>query len=554
MAYKKYIKKNGKLYGPYTYHSRRIDGKVVSEYHGKNENNFSFKSPKIISRNLVLALIGAFLLIMISLFVYNVSINNLTGNVALDLKTKYLENENLKGNFILKLKEGELVPSDSKIIINTTTQNYEYLLSDLTSEEPATGDFYIENSVISGSGQGYGKEGIKEISQDLSFILEISSEKKADDEIPTKETETQTETPTETETQTEETPTETPTETETPITGNIVSGFLRSISNFFLGLNPSRGLTGQVSLNVEDTIDGEVSIDKPFTYTLNDGQVATIKKSSVKIKSSGEEIDEKEIIIDQNENTITITTEYVGEEKGFGKEYLTEEIGEELIIDLEVLNIPAEKGVLMVSVLHEGESIVSVSKELDVEGETIVTSNETSIFISSSSFALTQEENDILSSTFENLTIKTTKALTQNERLRLRYQLDKYWIEYSYDYDGNLEKISDIIERDKSRWLKDIAKELLKEKSDSLNVDELINKEFNLSSIKIVSVTSNITKTEDLKQEEDINKTEENNSTIESIENVTTETNESTNDTNSTIINNIEVSEDNSTEEINVSS
>src|SRR3989344_4093584 len=118
MAYKKYIKKNGKLYGPYTYHSRRIDGRVVSEYHGKNEDNFSFKSSKIISRNLVLALIGAFFLIIIGLFVYNVSINNLTGNVALDLKTKYLDNENLKGNFILKLKEGELVPSDSKIIIN----------------------------------------------------------------------------------------------------------------------------------------------------------------------------------------------------------------------------------------------------------------------------------------------------------------------------------------------------------------------------------------------------------------------------------------------------
>ena len=34
MAYKKYIKRNGKLYGPYIYNSRRVNGKVTSEYHG----------------------------------------------------------------------------------------------------------------------------------------------------------------------------------------------------------------------------------------------------------------------------------------------------------------------------------------------------------------------------------------------------------------------------------------------------------------------------------------------------------------------------------------
>ena len=37
MAYKKYIQRNGKLYGPYLYESKRVDGKVVSEYHGSEE-------------------------------------------------------------------------------------------------------------------------------------------------------------------------------------------------------------------------------------------------------------------------------------------------------------------------------------------------------------------------------------------------------------------------------------------------------------------------------------------------------------------------------------
>ena len=37
MVYKKYIKRNGKLYGPYIYESKRVNGKVISEYHGSEE-------------------------------------------------------------------------------------------------------------------------------------------------------------------------------------------------------------------------------------------------------------------------------------------------------------------------------------------------------------------------------------------------------------------------------------------------------------------------------------------------------------------------------------
>ncbi len=36
MVHKRYIKRNGKIYGPYAYHSRRVGGKVISEYRGKD--------------------------------------------------------------------------------------------------------------------------------------------------------------------------------------------------------------------------------------------------------------------------------------------------------------------------------------------------------------------------------------------------------------------------------------------------------------------------------------------------------------------------------------
>ena len=39
MAYKKYIKRGGKIYGPYIYHSRRVNGRVISEYRGTGKEN-----------------------------------------------------------------------------------------------------------------------------------------------------------------------------------------------------------------------------------------------------------------------------------------------------------------------------------------------------------------------------------------------------------------------------------------------------------------------------------------------------------------------------------
>ena len=42
MVYKKYIKRNGKTFGPYIYHSKKIKGKVITEYRGKYKDyNFN---------------------------------------------------------------------------------------------------------------------------------------------------------------------------------------------------------------------------------------------------------------------------------------------------------------------------------------------------------------------------------------------------------------------------------------------------------------------------------------------------------------------------------
>lgn len=40
MVYEKYIKRNGKMYGPYLYESKRVKGEVVTFYYGKKKKSF----------------------------------------------------------------------------------------------------------------------------------------------------------------------------------------------------------------------------------------------------------------------------------------------------------------------------------------------------------------------------------------------------------------------------------------------------------------------------------------------------------------------------------
>src|SRR3989344_4039106 len=147
MVYKKFIKKNGKIYGPYTYHSRRENGKVVSEYHGKS-SSLGISNSKVTHFDSVFALVvgifAAFLLMSGLSF-------GLTGNVVLDAQTIYNEGENLAGVMSLSLKEGELIPASTEIVIENNENVFNYSLEDLVSEEPVEGVYYIEGKEFSGS-------------------------------------------------------------------------------------------------------------------------------------------------------------------------------------------------------------------------------------------------------------------------------------------------------------------------------------------------------------------------------------------------------------------
>ena len=182
MAYKKYIKKNGKIYGPYIYHSKRVDGKVVSEYRGLKENTIK----KINKRNFFFIFAAIFLVLFFSLF-FSLKPSNISGNVILNLESQYQEDQPLEGVLSINLKEGEMVPESSKIIFENAGNSYEYNLNELIQVDSFEGDFFVEGQDSLGQGLGYGLIGTKTIYPNVYFQFEIVEEDIIQEEDSTEE-------------------------------------------------------------------------------------------------------------------------------------------------------------------------------------------------------------------------------------------------------------------------------------------------------------------------------------------------------------------------------
>ena len=182
MVYKKYIRREGKVFGPYYYHNRKVDGKVVTDYIGKEKDVGEEKSfiSDFKKSNLLLILGFIFLVVFGAIFLNFFS----TGKAVLNMDEVYYSGESLEGNVNLVLSEKELIPADSNINIFFNDETYSYTLRELaqSSEKIIDGEFYIENYNISGSGEGYGFSVVEEIEETqedsvddekITFVLEI---------------------------------------------------------------------------------------------------------------------------------------------------------------------------------------------------------------------------------------------------------------------------------------------------------------------------------------------------------------------------------------------
>jgi len=457
MAYKKYIKRGGKIYGPYIYHSKRIDGKVISEYRG---------SEKLDYKKIFLVIFGVIFLVAMA-FILIFSEREMTGKAVLNLDADYQQGEVLEGKLKLSLQEGELIPASSKLVVENNGNIFEYELKDLVSDELNEGNFYIEGTSLSGFGEGYGIPGRKEIHPPVYFVLNILSQEESSVEQtdePEQINESQ---------ETEIIQTENITE-EAPITGNIISGFAGAISDFFLGLT----MTGKAVVEFEREVYGQVSVNEDFVYTLQEEERAELKPRSVKTDSG--QLSDNDIDLRIENNQIMVTTNYSELEEGFGEEHLGDG-SKEFIIAIPDLNLILEQGSLKVSIIDSNQEILSLSTVLEegevIANETVLDSTpetsepdltietdyeieEKEIYVPELVVSLTEQERMILFEKFGN-TLTVKEASPKRGFINVRYEFSsEYWVEFNYDVSLSEEILELFRDRDLVKWLKDIAKSL----------------------------------------------------------------------------------------------
>jgi len=273
-------------------------------------------------------------------------------------------------------------------------------------------------------------------------------------------------------------------------------------------------------LEIESETEGKVSGDKTYTYELQEGYNAELKKGSV--KSENETLDDEYVNVSVENNIVKVTTSYYISEKGFGAGYSGDETLD-LNINFSVLEIYPEEGALNLKLIYEGEEILSAGVLIDLEAPiqtasnfTItenVTANKTAELIIEN-LELTEAERAKLIETFgNNFSVNTTKAEIVKGRLIVRHELGDYWVEYSYkssspEIDASAETM---ISNGIKRWLKVLAKNLIEnsEKQSEEEVSKLMN------GYKIKDLENNETQTQE--------KTETTNETSATTSNETAE-------------------------------
>ncbi|MBI3623555.1 S8 family serine peptidase [Candidatus Pacearchaeota archaeon] len=403
MVYKKYIKRGSKTYGPYLYHSVKKDGKVITQYVGshkeinfkdKKKNQFNFPKPNLRTLSVILGFIAVVLFIY---FIFILQFGS-TGKVSLDIQDVYSVGDKLSGNVGLILKHGELFPADTQLVFDNAGQLKQFSLRDLLAYNLTNGDLFVENKNVSGSGDGFGVQGQKEIYPDVSFsfkvissleILGNNTENKFNETNNVNESMNASENTTSNETASEEptnfseppanqsssTPQEPQTATnqgQAPNPSSPESETTPQITDAG-SANPSPSdsspATGQAIS--ESIIDGLVSKNKPYEYQLNQGEIIQIISSSQPVK------------FEIKDGKVIVTTDYSQIQYGFGKDYLTNDTLY-LSINLSQLNLSARTGNLKFSFVYNNEELISTSKKIKVLGfnNSLVLENATQLNVS----------------------------------------------------------------------------------------------------------------------------------------------------------------------------
>lgn len=414
MVYKKIIKRGNRTYGPYLYENKRVGNKVITTYIGRagyNEKKRKF--------NFLPYIVGFILILLAGFFV----LSNFypTGKAALALDESYIQGGVIKGNLKLTLKEGELLPKDSKVFVSFGNQDKEFLLSDLVDLEIINNGFFVEGVDIVGDGGGYGLKGNREDYPTLDFEVEAyktAEESTVKDEKEEKKEEAEgvieeerkneegEQIIEEGEKKSQEEKGEKAGEnvnhpeasegSETNIgdsnraesneqqvqqalgnEGNQENAGeqANTVGNSGItdGTSGTSGTTGAViSGGNEESIrkiSGKASKEQEFEFELQEGERARLVEGSVRHKNSA--IGDDKVKVEIAGKKVIVKTDYSVIEEGFGEDFLGEK-ELELDINLSLFNINAsESGTFRIEIDYKETKIIEIERDIEVREEGI---------------------------------------------------------------------------------------------------------------------------------------------------------------------------------------
>jgi hypothetical protein len=301
-------------------------------------------------------------------------------------KTSFKPAETILGAVSLDLTKGEFLPASTSIDVSIEGANYSKSMSLTLKEffelsnaalEQTEGSFYSTRAALSGNGEGFGIEGLKTDAPDVDFELKLIPKQIAA-EIVSNETPAQlpTETP-----PAETPPAETPAEEQPPAEQQ--AGVEPALSSPEPAEIPAEtppaetpapsvtgaiiGITGKAinSITEETEVSGSCNADNKFNLMIGDADVSLVPGS---VKVGNETLDDSVLKIKVENGEVTVSTDYIEEEKGFGMDYLTNET-ERIDLDIEKLNISIpEDGdyKLKVSLGYEGTQIERFEQDISV--------------------------------------------------------------------------------------------------------------------------------------------------------------------------------------------
>lgn len=429
---------------------------------------------KINKTFLIILLISIFFAFAIINFFYQ---GEISGKAVLSVSTNYLPNESLKGILSLSLKQGELIPANSIVLIEMENNTYEHKLSDLVSQSTLTGDFYAEDVQLSGNGEGYGIKGEKIIFPKVNFTLRIISDSNsnsgngddsensnANNENPSGNSDNSNEINSGLTAGNEINSAGSETSSESDQQMNEKNNEEKKAEK-----EAEKSITGEVVAELTSEIWGSTSKDLIYTYHLENGQTAEIISS------------DQLVVLKVEKGVATVTTDYSETEEGFGSDY----IGQQTIsldINLDALNIPAQEGILKITLRDNQVDIVGVSTQLNVENqqqEAVSETNETNKKLRAienlTDYQLTDVELFKLKAITGLTEADTVKSELVNERLIIRFKIGNYFLENSYDYPQDNEVLKQQIELDRAKFIKNVATKLLETASKPETVREFLD-------------------------------------------------------------------------------